>query len=529
MNSPNLSIPAKSVTDHGQLSGLGDDDHSIYILVNGSRALTANWDAGSFQIRAETFQSDVATGTAPLIVASTTVVTNLNADLLDGQHAAAFAAAVHTHAASAITSGTLVHERGGLEADVSAGDGFVQIKAGATTVIKSNHAATAAPGVGNDNTQGYAVGSRWIDTTNDAEYVCLDASTGAAVWTETTGGDYGGGGSFDIDALTEETDPDPTADYVAIYSATAGAHRKTLPLDLVEGLSIANLGDVVITSPAPGEVLLFVADEWINQTLAEAGISAVGHTHDLAEVLTAGGDAEGNDVDNLGLLNFDAATELTIAGDAITVTQSVHRVDTESNAAADDLATINGGAEGDFLLLYPEAAGRVVTIKHGVGNIVTSSGADFEIPADGYALLYRDASNWRVNDPTGGDYGGGGGGGFTNLGNPNSVAGILTIASGSVTITQSAHFIEAETGTSDTLDEIQGGTDGTFLIIAPVNGETITVSHLGGSGNDQISLANEVDVILGNPSDVLTLFRYGNGLESNWREAARSATVEDVP
>jgi hypothetical protein len=35
-------------------------------------------------------QSTVATGTAPLTVASTTVVTNLNADLLDGLHAAAF-------------------------------------------------------------------------------------------------------------------------------------------------------------------------------------------------------------------------------------------------------------------------------------------------------------------------------------------------------------------------------------------------------------------------------------------------------
>lgn len=36
-------------------------------------------------------QSTVATGTAPLIVASTTAVTNLNADLLDGQHGSYFA------------------------------------------------------------------------------------------------------------------------------------------------------------------------------------------------------------------------------------------------------------------------------------------------------------------------------------------------------------------------------------------------------------------------------------------------------
>jgi len=48
------------------------------------------WDIGAFEIRAQTFQSDIVTGTAPFTIASTTVSTNLNADLLDGNHAAAF-------------------------------------------------------------------------------------------------------------------------------------------------------------------------------------------------------------------------------------------------------------------------------------------------------------------------------------------------------------------------------------------------------------------------------------------------------
>lgn len=64
--------------------------------------------------------------------------------------------------------------------------------------LKHNLAGGAAPGTGDDSGDGYAVGSRWIDTTNDKEYVCLDATLTAAVWTETTGG---GGGDVATDSI----------------------------------------------------------------------------------------------------------------------------------------------------------------------------------------------------------------------------------------------------------------------------------------------------------------------------------------
>jgi len=50
--------------------------------------------------------SSVATGTAPLDVTSTSLCVNLNADLLDGNHASAFALASHTHTSSQITDFT---------------------------------------------------------------------------------------------------------------------------------------------------------------------------------------------------------------------------------------------------------------------------------------------------------------------------------------------------------------------------------------------------------------------------------------
>lgn len=47
-------------------------------------AIGENVDFGAYEVRAQTLQSDVATGTKPITVASTTKCDNLNADLLDG-------------------------------------------------------------------------------------------------------------------------------------------------------------------------------------------------------------------------------------------------------------------------------------------------------------------------------------------------------------------------------------------------------------------------------------------------------------
>ena len=145
---------------------------------------------------------------------------------------------------SALILKIVPHEKGGLEADVSAYDGLILITGGATSnltigigddnIVEMDDAdaaiddyckltangivgrsysevktdlslnyvenlkvkldGTAAPTVNNDTTEGYTVGSRWVDVTNDKAYVCLDNTDGAAVWTETT--QAGGGGAF---------------------------------------------------------------------------------------------------------------------------------------------------------------------------------------------------------------------------------------------------------------------------------------------------------------------------------------------
>ncbi len=52
--------------------------------------------------------------------------------------------------------------------------------------LKVNLAAVVAPVATDDSAAGYAVGSRWIDTVTDKEYVCVDATATAAVWKRTT-------------------------------------------------------------------------------------------------------------------------------------------------------------------------------------------------------------------------------------------------------------------------------------------------------------------------------------------------------
>ena len=51
-----------------------------------------------------------------------------------------------------------------------------------TTGQLDNFAATTAPGVSDDGVAGYGIGSIWVNVTSDLAYVCVDISTGAAVW-----------------------------------------------------------------------------------------------------------------------------------------------------------------------------------------------------------------------------------------------------------------------------------------------------------------------------------------------------------
>lgn len=115
--------------------------------------------------------------------------------------------------------------------------------------------------------------------------------------------------------------------------------------------------------------------------------------------LTGTLDMNDNRVDNLSDLNFTSATELTISSGAVTITKGHHSIDTEADAANDDLDTISGGEGGDILLLLPTHDDRSVRIRDHVGNIflkhqTDSSPFSFSSPSGAGAATRYSGGGW---------------------------------------------------------------------------------------------------------------------------------------
>lgn len=102
-----------------------------------------------------------------------------------------------------------------------------------------------------------------------------------------------------------------------------------------------------------------------------------------------------------GLVNNPDNGELTIASGVISITGNNHTIDTEGDAASDDLVTINGFVDGAILNIRIEDDARPITLKT-TGNIVTPDGEDYLLSSvnESVALLY-DAGlvKWRVLTP----------------------------------------------------------------------------------------------------------------------------------
>jgi len=179
--SESISRVEISTSNHGALTGLSSDDHTQYLLAAGSRALTSNWDAGAFEIRAETLESDVATGTAPLTIASTTLVSNLNADLLDSSEGTAYAFLAGRTGGQTLNGSDIASEDLDLDSTAHATKGYINllspVKLNDSIELDSSYSDGTINGTTRLGTTAPAVTfSQTLHVHTDGEYVLADAS-----------------------------------------------------------------------------------------------------------------------------------------------------------------------------------------------------------------------------------------------------------------------------------------------------------------------------------------------------------------
>lgn len=128
---------------------------------------------------------------------------------------------------------------------------------------------------------------------------------------------------------------------------------------------------------------------------------------DIFDALSASLGAGGTSTD----LIFDAATELTIASGAVTATQGYHTLDSQSDAASDDLDTINGLTAGEIAIFRPINDSRTIVVKHNTGNILCPFGKDISLAEDDDFILVVGTGSkavvvgFKVDSATGGGAG----------------------------------------------------------------------------------------------------------------------------
>jgi hypothetical protein len=81
-------------------------------------------------------------------------------------------------------------------------------------------------------------------------------------------------------------------------------------------------------------------------------------------------------------------TEKTISSGGIVITSGYHRIDTEADAATDDLTTILGGGMGQLLTLRAENGARDVVVKDGTGNLQLEGDCTLNNVQDTITLIY---------------------------------------------------------------------------------------------------------------------------------------------
>jgi len=100
-----------------------------------------------------------------------------------------------------------------------------------------------------------------------------------------------------------------------------------------------------------------------------------------------------------GLPTFKKGSEVTIASGVASISAGFHAIDTESDAASDDLDTINSAtgyshAAGTLFAFHPANAGRTIVAKDGTGNLSIAGDFAMDDQEDTLLLVSNGANGW---------------------------------------------------------------------------------------------------------------------------------------
>lgn len=209
-------------------------------------------------------------------------------------------------------------------------------------------------------------------------------ATGLLVWNTTTarleeysGGAWraiGTGASFaptDATYLTQTANGTLSAEQ-ALASLATGLMKVTTTTGVVESVTTSAGVAALLSDETGSGALVFGTGPTIGTPSISGGTinnNVIGGVTPVAGTFTT--------LTGTKLL-FAASTELTIATGAVTATQTVHTIDTEADAASDDLDTISGGTANQILILRADNTARTVVLTT-AGNIVNPTAASITL------------------------------------------------------------------------------------------------------------------------------------------------------
>ena len=206
------------------------------------------------------------------------------------------------------------------------------------------------------------------------------------------------------------------------------------------------------------------------------------------------------------------ASELTIASGAVVVTQGYHKIDTEADAASDDLDTLTatGLTAGFITVLRAENVARVVTLKDGTGNLLLAG--DYAMSAtDRTITLLFDGTNWRELarsvTATEGTWTPTLGGNTTYT----TQTGTWTRKGREITVRCALTVNAIGTGSTSTISGLPANADGiyqgaVFMSSAAANFWSVVAETASGAGTVTFSIQSADDASMAGPANL-----FGNG------------------